>query len=167
MRLSQGDRIPASKFYAEGSSGVGIITSHDLCAGQTVALFGLEGGHHSPLQRLQLSKIIQLGRVFKQHGIDTIACVAVNEPDRLMQWACEEQADQEILMLADWDARFAEKCGFATDMRHTGLGMVAHRYAMVLTDGAVSILSVNDTVNHTMPAGAMSNTSDAALRHAA
>ena len=81
----------------------------------------------------------------KSKGVDTIACTAVNDVFVMTQFAKATGAEGKIQMLADGNADFAKKLGLEIDLSGFGLGLRSKRYAMLVDDGVVKILNVEDT----------------------
>ena len=81
---------------------------------------------------------------FKNKGIDAIACTSVNDVFVLTQWAKDSGAEGKITMLADGSADFAKKLGLEIDLTARGLGVRSKRYSMVVDNGVVSVLNVED-----------------------
>jgi len=146
MTMKKGDLIPDAQFVVMEDGNPVAKTTDDLFGGQNVALFGLPGAYTPVCHKEHLPGIVQLHDVLRQNGIDLIACTAVNDVFVLNRWADELGANDKVLMLADGNAEFAIKSGLAFDMRRYGLGVRSSRYAMLVADKKVTLLSIEGEV---------------------
>lgn len=144
MTLKQGDQIPEATFIVMGDNGPEAKSTDEIFGGRSVALFGVPGAYTPVCHKEHLPGILALHDTFKESGIDTIACTAVNDIFVLEQWANELGSHGKILMLADGNADFAVKSGVALDLRRYGLGIRSNRYAMLLADQTVNLISVEE-----------------------
>jgi peroxiredoxin len=90
----------------------------------------------------------------KAKGVDTIACTSVNDVFVLTHWAKDTGADGKIVMLADGAAAFAKAIGLDVDLSTPGLGIRSQRYAMVIDNGVVTSLSIEDAPGKAEKSGA-------------
>lgn len=158
MSLKEGDRLPDAAFIVMGDSGPEIRTTAEVFDGRTVALFGLPGAYTPVCHTSHLPGIVQLQETLKQQGIDIVACTAVNDIFVLDRWAQELGALGKVFMLADGNADFANRCGLSVDLRKYGLGHRSNRYAMIVTNGIVQVLGVEDVLmNHEKSSAASLN----------
>lgn len=139
-----GDPLPDTVFVAMGPAGPEAKSTNEVFAGRNVALFGLPGAYTPICHAEHLPGILALYDVLKQHGIDMIACTAVNDIFVLDRWARDCGAQDKVLMLADGNGDFAHKAGLAVDLSQYGLGVRSNRYTMLVADGSVKLLSVED-----------------------
>ncbi len=144
MAIKVGDRIPDSKFTVMGSDGPAPMTSGEVFSGKKVAIFAVPGAYTPSCHNSHMPGFI--GRVdeLKSKGIDTVACTAVNDVFVLHYWAKDTGAGDSILMLADGSADFAKAIGLDIDLTSFGLGIRSKRYAMLVDDGVVKVLNVED-----------------------
>ncbi len=146
MTVKEGDLLPEAAFVVMGPNGPDLKSTHDIFDGRRVALFGLPGAYTPICHREHLPGIVALHGTLTRHGIDTVACTAVNDVFVLERWAADHGAQEKILMLADGNAVFAVRSGLTIDLSQYGLGIRSNRYAMVVADGRVAMLSVEDGV---------------------
>jgi glutaredoxin/glutathione-dependent peroxiredoxin len=144
--IKVGERLPDAAFTAMGPTGPEVKSTADVFNGRSVALFALPGAYTPVCHRQHLPGIVALGDVLRSQGIDTIACTAVNDVFVLDHWIHEHDPNGKVLMLADGNAEFALKTGLAVDLSRFGLGIRSNRYVMLVADGAVRILSVEDSL---------------------
>jgi peroxiredoxin len=117
------------------------ITTDDVFAGRRVVLFAVPGAFTPTCSARHLPGFIDLADEFRTHGIDTIACVAVNDVFVMDAWGKSAGADG-ILMLADGNGEFARALGLEMDSTAFGMGMRSQRFALVADDGVVQQLYV-------------------------
>jgi peroxiredoxin len=147
MTLREGDRLPDATFVVMEASGPELRSTGDIFGGRRVALFGLPGAYTPVCHKEHLPGIVSLLDTLQSHGIDTVACTAVNDVFVLSRWARDHGTRGKILMLADGNADFAVKSGLAVDLTQFGLGIRSNRYAMLVSDGSVSLLSIEDALS--------------------
>jgi peroxiredoxin len=146
MTIKEGDRLPDCTFYVMGDKGPEVRSTSDVFLDRTVALFGLPGAYTPVCHTSHLPGIVRMSETLKQQGVDIVACTAVNDIFVMDHWAAELEALGKVFMLADGNGDFAEKCGLAVDLRKFGLGVRSNRYAMVVSNGVVRVLGVEDVL---------------------
>jgi peroxiredoxin len=149
MMIRVGDQLPNAVFTVMGPQGPETKSTADIFHGRAVALFGVAGAYTPTCHRQHLPGIIQMSSELKRHGIDTIACAAVNDIFVLDHWTEEHGGKGKVLMLADGNAEFALKTGLALDLTRFGLGIRSMRYVLLAKGGTVTLLNVEEIVtNH-------------------
>ncbi len=143
MAISEGDRIPEVTLKIMGEKGPQDITTQEIFGGKKVVLFAVPGAFTPTCSAAHLPGFVANADEIKAKGVDTIACVAVNDAFVMDCWGKEKNAD-EILMLSDWNAEFTQALGLAMDASAFGLGIRSQRYAMVVDDGVVQKLAVEE-----------------------
>jgi peroxiredoxin len=146
--IREGERLPEATFVVMAKSGPELKSTAEIFSGRRVALFGLPGAFTPVCHKEHLPGIVALHDSLQQHGIETVACTAVNDVFVLTRWARDFGAREKILMLADGNADFAVKSGLAVDLTQFGLGIRSNRYAMLVADGAVTLLNVEDVLSN-------------------
>lgn len=141
MSIKEGDRIPAVTIKMMGEKGPTDINTADVFAGKKVVLFSVPGAFTPTCSQAHLPGFVALADKIKAKGVDTIACVSVNDAFVMDSWGKEKNAE-ELLMLADWNADFARALGLEFDASAFGLGVRSQRFAMIVDDGVVSKLAV-------------------------
>lgn len=141
MTIVTGDRIPAAtlNFLKDG---VQAIRTDDLFAGKTVLLFAVPGAFTPTCSAKHLPGYVAHLAAIKAKGIDTVACMAVNDAFVMEAWAKSQNAPEEILMLADGNGAFSKLLGLEMDATAFGMGMRSKRFALVAKDGVVTHLFV-------------------------
>ncbi len=109
MTLKQGDKLPDAMFGVMTAEGPELKSTAEIFRGHRVALFGLPGAYTPVCHRQHLPGIVALQPMLESHGIDTVACTAVNDVFVLDRWAKEVGARGKIVMLADGNGDFAGK----------------------------------------------------------
>lgn len=145
MSIKVGDRLPEGKFTVMGENGPTPVSSSDLFKGKTAVLFAVPGAFTPTCSEQHLPGFVGLADELKGKGVDTIACTAVNDVFVLNAWAKVRGAEGTITMLADGNGDFAKATGLDIDLSKFGLGTRSQRYAMVLEDGVVKYLAVEDS----------------------
>lgn len=141
MTIKTGDKIPACTLKTLGEKGPVDITTDDIFSGKTVVLFAVPGAFTPGCTLTHLPGYVVNADKIKARGVDTIACVSVNDAFVMGAWGKSQNAD-EILMLADGNGDFTRALGLELDGTGFGLGKRSQRYAMIVKDGTVTQLNV-------------------------
>ncbi len=141
MSIKVGDTIPAATFKIMGKEGPENITTDDIFIGKKVALFAVPGAFTPGCSVTHLPGFVVNADKIKAKGVDTIACMAVNDAFVMSAWGKSQNAE-ELLMLADGNAEFADALGLAMDASGFGMGKRSQRFAMIVDDGKVTYLGV-------------------------
>ena len=144
MAIKVGDRIPEAAFFVMGADGPGKMTTAEVFKGKKVVLFAVPGAYTPTCDQKHLPGFIARVDALKSKGYDTIACTAVNDVFVLDRWSKDADANGNILMLGDGAGDFAKKVGLDIDLSGFGLGVRSKRYAMVVEDGIVKLLNVEE-----------------------
>lgn len=145
MTIKVGDKLPNATFVVMTSDGPSPKTTAEVFGGKKVALFAVPGAFTPTCQQQHMPGFVARVDELKSKGVDTIACTAVNDVFVMAQFAKDTGAEGKILMLADGNAEFAKKLGLEVDLSGFGLGLRSKRYAMLVDDGVVKVLNVEDT----------------------
>jgi len=145
MTIKVGDRLPEATFTIMGPEGPKPVTTSEVFGGKKVALFAVPGAYTPTCHKQHMPGYVANAEEFKNKGFDMIACTAVNDIFVLSQWAKDTGAEGKITMLADGSAEFAKKIGLDIDLTARGLGIRSKRYSMIVEDGVVKVLNVEDT----------------------
>lgn len=140
MTIQVGDTLPEAHFRTMTSDGP-VEVGNDFFSGKTVALFAVPGAFTPTCSARHLPGYVERANELKAHGIDVIACTAVNDIFVLDAWAKANGAD-DITMLADGTGAFAESIGLGMDGAKFGMGLRSRRYAMLVKDGIIEQLHV-------------------------
>ena len=145
MTIKVGDRLPDAKFTVMGADGPAPKSIKEVFSGKKVALFAVPGAYTPSCDKNHMPGFVDRVDELKGKGIDTIACTAVNDIFVLTHWAKDSGATGKIEMLADGSGDFAKAIGLDIDLSGFGLGLRSKRYAMLVDDGVVKALNVEDS----------------------
>ena len=145
MAIAIGDRLPEATFRIMEPDGIKTMTTGELFGGKKVVLFAVPGAFTPTCHLKHLPGFIESADEFKKKGIDTVACVAVNDPFVLGAWAEASGGKGKVLFLSDGNAEFTKKIGMDFDGSGVGLGTRSKRYAALVEDGVVKALNVEDS----------------------
>jgi len=144
MTISVGDKLPVASFAVMGPDGPTQRASADIFDGRTVALFSVPGAYTPTCSSTHLPGFIKNAEALKAKGVDEVICTAVNDIFVLDAWGKASGMGEHITMLADGSATFAKATGLELDLTEGGLGMRSLRYAMLVVDGTVKVLNIED-----------------------
>ena len=142
MTIKVGDRIPTASLKHMTADGMQTITTDQLFKGKKVVLFALPGAFTPTCSAKHLPGFVQNAETIKGKGVDTIACLSVNDAFVMNAWGKDQKVGDKVLMLADGNADFSKAVGLTMDGTGYGMGTRAQRYAMVVQDGVVKALNV-------------------------
>ncbi len=127
-----------------GPEGPGPVSTADLFGGKKVVLFSVPGAFTPTCSAKHLPGFIQNAEAIKAKGVDTIACMAVNDVFVMDAWGRGQDAGDAVMMLADGNADFTKSLGLELDASGFGMGTRGQRFAMVVDDGVVSQLYIEE-----------------------
>ena len=145
MSIAIGDSLPEATFRILGSEGIDKLTTAEVFGGKKVVLFAVPGAFTPTCHLKHLPDFIGNVDAFKKKGVNTVACVAVNDPFVLDAWAKASGGMGKVLFLSDGNGEFTKKIGLDFDGSGIGLGTRSKRYAMVVDDGVVEVLNIEDS----------------------
>lgn len=141
MTIKAGDTIPGCTLKTMGEKGPTDISTGDIFSGKKVLLFAVPGAFTPGCSITHLPGYVVNADKIKAKGVDTIACMSVNDAFVMDAWGKAHNAE-EILMLADGNAEFTAALGLELDASGFGLGTRSQRFAMIVEDGKVTHLNV-------------------------
>jgi len=142
MTIKVGDKVPSATFTTFGPEGPGPITTDDLFGGKTVALFAVPGAFTPTCSVKHLPGYKTHAADLKAKGVDTIACVSVNDVFVMKAWGKDQDVGDDVLMLADGNGDFTRAVGLELDAGKFGMGQRSLRYSLIAKDGVVTELNV-------------------------
>jgi peroxiredoxin len=142
MAIKVGDRIPPVKVQMMKDGEIKTLSSDDLFKGKKVVLFALPGAFTPTCSAQHLPGFIKHAEDIRKKGVDSIACLSVNDAFVMDAWGKDRGAGEKVMMLADGNADFSKAVGLTMDATGYGMGLRANRYAMVVEDGVVKKLNV-------------------------
>jgi glutaredoxin/glutathione-dependent peroxiredoxin len=155
MTIKVGDRLPETTFMTMSGEGPKPMKTAEVFNGKKVALFAVPGAYTPTCHKQHMAGFVQNYDQLKGKGFDVVACTAVNDIFVVTAWAKDSKADGKILMLADGSAEFAKKVGLDIDLGARGLGVRSKRYSMIVDNGVVKALNVEEAPpNHDISSAA-------------
>lgn len=142
MAIKVGDKLPQATFTVMGSEGPRPLASDELFKGKTVALFAVPGAFTPTCSQRHLPGFKDRAADLKKKGVDAIACVSVNDVFVMAAWGKDQGVGDDVLMLADGNGDFTKAVGLELDASRFGMGPRSQRYSMIVKDGVVSALNV-------------------------
>jgi peroxiredoxin len=142
MTIQVGDKLPQATFMRPTPEGPQAITTDEIFKGKKVALFALPGAFTPTCSAKHLPGFKDKAPELKAKGVDTIACLSVNDAFVMGAWAKDQGVGDEILMLADGNGEFTRAVGLEFDGSKFGMGARSQRYSMIVDDGVVTTLNV-------------------------
>ena len=142
MTIKVGDRIPSATLKHMTKEGPGNITTDEVFKGKTVVLFSVPGAFTPTCHAKHLPGFVQQLDTLKAKGVDTVACLAVNDVFVMDAWGKASNTGDKILMLADGNAEFTKALGLELDASGFGMGTRGKRFALVAKNGVVTHLNL-------------------------
>ena len=138
-----GDKVPSATLRMLGPEGPKAVTTEELFApGKKVVAFALPGAFTPTCSAKHVPGFVAEAAALKAKGVDTIACISVNDAFVMGAWGKEQKAGDSVMMLGDGNGEFTEKMVLTLDASRNGLGKRSQRYAMVVEDGVIKQLNV-------------------------
>ena len=145
MSISEGDRLPEATLLRVGDAGPEEVALADLTAGRRIVLIGMPGAFTSTCTEEHMPSFVRTATAFADKGIDEIVCVVVNDPFVAKAWATASGAEGAgISVLTDPSGEFTKALGLSFDAPAVGFFGRAIRHAMVVRDGTVETLQVEE-----------------------
>ena len=144
MTIAVGERVPNATFHVLTADGVQARTTDDVFGGKKVVLFAVPGAFTPTCHKNHLPGYLDNADAIRGKGIDTIAVTSTNDPFVLDAWAKASGAEGKIELLADGNGDFAKAIGLSMDGTARGMGIRSQRYSMLVDDGVVNRLAVED-----------------------
>ena len=142
MTIAVGDKLPDATFMTMTADGPAPVTSDALFGGKTVALLAVPGAFTPTCSAKHLPGFKEKAAELKAKGVDSIACVSVNDVFVMGAWAKDQGLGDEVQLLADGNGAFTKALGLEFDGSKFGMGTRSQRYSMVIKDGVVAQLNV-------------------------
>lgn len=142
MAIKSGERMPDGKFKVMGEKGPQDLTTAQLFDGKRVVLFSVPGAFTPTCDAKHLPGFVDLADQFKAKGVDTVACMAVNDVFVMNAWGKASHVDGKVLMLADGNGEYARALGLELDGRSFGMGMRGQRFAIIVENGVARHVAI-------------------------
>ncbi|MCI4665438.1 MAG: peroxiredoxin [Neomegalonema sp.] len=143
--IKVGDTLPEASFFTPSSDGPQEVKSPEFFRGKKIVLFAVPGAFTPTCHQNHLPGYLTHHDALKAKGVDAIVCVAVNDIFVVSAWGEKSGVGDKVMMLADGSALFTKAVGLDLDLTERGLGVRSKRYAMIIEDGIVKELAVEDT----------------------
>ena len=143
MTIKVGDKLPEAKFRVMTAEGPQVKTTDDIFKGKKVALFAVPGAFTGTCHKMHVPSIMQNADAIKAKGINTIAVTSVNDVFVMDAWKKATLADK-LEFLADGNGEFAKAIDLSFDGSGNGLGIRSRRYSMLVDDGVVKTLNIEE-----------------------
>jgi len=142
MTIQAGEKMPAGSFGIMTSEGPGSISTDELFSGKKVVLFAVPGAFTPTCSMKHLPGYVESAAALKAKGIDAIACLSVNDVFVMDAWGKDQNAGDDVLMLADGNGTYTEALGLGLDASGFGMGQRSQRFAIVVNDGVAEKVAV-------------------------
>jgi len=142
MTIKVGDKLPEATFMTMTEDGPKPIATDEVFKGKRVALFAVPGAFTPTCSARHLPGYLEQAGALKSKGVDAIACVSVNDVFVMNAWGKSQDAGDKVIMLADGNGDFTRKLGLEMDASKFGMGARSQRYSMLVNDGVVEKLHV-------------------------
>jgi peroxiredoxin len=142
MTVKVGDKVPSAKMKLMSAEGPKDISTEELFSGKKVAVFALPGAFTPTCSAKHLPGFIEKAAELKAKGVQTIACVSVNDAFVMDAWGKAQGAGDKVMMIADGNGEFTHAMGLELDGTANGLGKRSQRYSMIVDNGVIKQLNV-------------------------
>ena len=144
MTIKEGDAIPSVNLKIMSEKGVSDISTDELFSNKKVVLFSVPGAFTPTCSAQHLPGFIDHADLIKEKKVDTIVCMSVNDAFVMDAWGKDRGAGEKVLMVADGNGDFTKALGLELDAKGFGLGMRSQRFSMIVDNGSVSQLNVEE-----------------------
>ena len=144
MTISVGDKIPAAVMTTMTVDGPGPVSTGEFFAGRKVVLFAVPGAFTPTCSAKHLPGFVTQADEILAKGVDAIACMSVNDVFVMHAWGKDAGVDDKVVMLADGNGDFTKAIGLEMDGTGFGMGIRSQRFAMIVEDGVVSTLNIEE-----------------------
>lgn len=142
MTIKVGDRLPDATFRVMKDGKPSDLTTAELTKGKKVAVFAVPGAFTPTCSVKHLPGYKEKAAELRSKGVDTVACVSVNDVFVMNAWGKDQQVGENVLMLADGNGEFTRAAGLEMDGSGFGMGSRSKRYSMIVEDGVVKQLNI-------------------------
>ena len=142
MAIQAGEKMPSGVFGVMTDAGPGAISTDELFNGKKVVLVSVPGAFTPTCSASHLPGFVSHAADIGSKGVDTIACMAVNDVHVMNAWGKDQGVGDNIVMLADGNAEYAKALGLDFDGSPFGMGVRGQRFALVVEDGTATHVAV-------------------------
>lgn len=144
MSIQIGDKVPSARLTRMGAGGPESLTTEEIFEGRKVALFSVPGAFTPTCSAKHLPGFVGQADEIRGKGIDEIICLSVNDVFVMDAWGRSQEAAGKVSMIADGNGEFSKALGLELDATGFGMGMRGQRFSMVVDDGIVSQLHIEE-----------------------
>lgn len=142
MSIQAGEQMPSGAFGVMTESGPGAISSDELFSGKKVVLVSVPGAFTPTCSMNHLPGFVEQANAIRGKGVDTIACMAVNDVFVMDAWGKDRGVGSDVMMLADGNGEYAQALGLEMDASGFGMGTRGQRFAIIVDDGVATHVAV-------------------------
>ncbi len=142
MTIKAGERMPSGTLKTMTKDGPKDVATDELFKGKKVVLFSVPGAFTPTCDAKHLPGFVQLADQLRAKGVDTIACMAVNDVFVMNAWGKSSNVGDKVLMLADGNGEYAKALGLELDAKGYGMGTRGQRFSVLVQDGVAKEVNV-------------------------
>lgn len=154
MTIAIGDKLPEATFKQKTADGMAEVSTSEIFSGKKVVLFAVPGAFTPTCHLNHLPGYLENRDAIMAKGVDDIAVVSVNDAFVMGAWEKATNGSGKLRYLSDWDASFTKAIGMDADLSAGTLGTRSKRYSMIVEDGTVTALNIEDTPGQAVTSGA-------------
>ena len=154
MTIQVGDKLPQATLMHLTDAGPAPISTDELFGGKTVAMFAVPGAFTPTCSNQHLPGFIEKSEELRAAGVDTIICLSVNDAFVMGAWGQQQGTTGKVMMVADGNAELTEKMGLSMDGSGHGMGTRSLRYSMIVRDGVMETLNIEQNPGKAEDSGA-------------
>jgi len=154
MTIKPGDKLPDATLMHLTDAGPAPISTEELFGGKTVALFAVPGAFTPTCSNQHLPGFIEKSEELRAAGVDTIVCMSVNDAFVMGAWGQQQGAAGKVMMVGDGNAELTQKMGLSVDSSGVGMGTRSVRFSMIVRDGVLETLNIEQNPGQAVDSGA-------------
>ena len=154
MTIKPGDKLPDATLMHLTDAGPAPISTEELFGGKTVALFAVPGAFTPTCSNQHLPGFIEKSEELRAAGVDTIVCMSVNDAFVMGAWGQQQGANGKVMMVGDGNAELTQKMGLSVDSSGFGMGTRSARFSMIVRDGVLEALNIEQNPGQAVDSGA-------------
>ena len=154
MTIKPGDKLPDATLMHLTDAGPAPISTEELFGGKTVALFAVPGAFTPTCSNQHLPGFIEKSEELRAAGVDTIVCMSVNDAFVMGAWGQQQGAAGKVMMVGDGNAELTQKMGLSVDSSGFGMGTRSVRFSMIVRDGVLETLNIEQNPGQAIDSGA-------------
>jgi peroxiredoxin len=154
MTIKPGDELPDATLMHLTDAGPAPISTEELFGGKTVALFAVPGAFTPTCSNQHLPGFIEKSEELRAAGVDTIVCMSVNDAFVMGAWGQQQGANGKVMMVGDGNAELTQKMGLSVDSSGFGMGTRSVRFSMIVRDGVLETLNIEQNPGQAVDSGA-------------